>query len=366
LTRHYREYEPSYPSITRYRTPSSTSPFRKTHYLDDSDEEIINEEILEITDLNHYPTLIERWGDDTKTVVRQEGQLKIEDFVEFEETEPTIIEEILYELIYSGDKLKTCRQLDRSRSESRNFRKIKKRRTKRKRQPTDDSSDLASQANSRDTSGTRSPFYNDRLFSPERSTTPTLSTGFFPTDQSSIDIPVHNRFDDRNYVNYVRVNESDPFLSYTQVQQYPNARQTNDIQYRTLPTNSIDKQATDLLDEMRQLSNQIDTLMTTDKYPPIITEDRGITKIQLVSPIEDHKSEGLLPEANIDAIKHPHEIISSDSYERLLTSNQTRDNDDEQSRTHIIDQTSVQKETSRKLLFFPFVIIKRSNNINIH
>jgi hypothetical protein len=371
LTRYPREYEPSYPSITRYRTPSSTSPFRKTHYLDDSDEEIINEEILEITDLNHYPTLMERWGDDTKTVVRQEGPLKIEDFVEFEETEPTIIEEILYELVYSGDKLKACRQLDRSRSESRNFRKIKKRRTKRKRQPTDDSSDLTSQANSRDTSGTRSPYYNDRLFSPERSVTPTQSTswqstGFLPADRSSLDIPIRNRFDDQNYVNYVRVNETDPYLSHTQVQQYPNARQTNDIQYRTLPTNSIDKQATDILDEMRQLSNRIDTLITTDKYPPIITEERGITKIQLISPIQDHKSERLLPQTNIDAIKHPHETISSDSYTRLLTSNQTTDNDDVQSRTYIIDETSVQKETSRKLLFFPFVIIKRSNNVNIH
>ncbi|CAF4706808.1 unnamed protein product, partial [Rotaria socialis] len=47
LTLHHREYEPSYPSISRYRTPSSTSPYRKAHYLDDSDEEIINEEILE-------------------------------------------------------------------------------------------------------------------------------------------------------------------------------------------------------------------------------------------------------------------------------------------------------------------------------
>jgi hypothetical protein len=374
LTRHHREYEPSYPSITRYRTPSSTSPFRKTHYLDDSDEEIINEEILEITNLNHYPTLIERWGDDTKTVVRQEGQLKIEDFVEFEETEPTIIEEILYELIYSGDKLKTCRQIDRSRSESRNFRKIKKRRTKRKRQTADDSSDLTSQANSRDNSGTRSPFYNDQLFSPERSSTPTQSalstswqsTGFFPTDRSSIDIPIRNRFDDQNYVNYVRVNESDPFLSHTQVQQYPNARQTNDIQYRTLPTNSIDKQATDLLDEMRHLSNQIDTLITPNNYTPVISEDRGITKIQLISSIQDHKPEGLLPKANIDAIKDTHETISSDRNDRLLTSNRRTDDNDEQSRTNLIDQTSVQKETSRKLLFFPFVIIKRSNNINIH
>src|ERR1700722_13328918 len=41
----YREYEPSYPSITRYHR---SSPYRKTHYLDDSDEEIIKDEIVEI------------------------------------------------------------------------------------------------------------------------------------------------------------------------------------------------------------------------------------------------------------------------------------------------------------------------------
>jgi len=364
LTRHYREYEPSYPSITRYRTPSS-SPFRKTHYLDDSDEEIINEEILEITDINHYPTLIERWGDDTKTVVRQEGELKIEDFVEFEETEPTIIEEILYELVYSGDKLKTCRQLDRSRSESRNFRKIKKRRTKRKRQPNDDSPYLTSQANSRDTSGTRSPFYNDYQYSPERSNEPrqsTLSTSwesteFVSNNKPSLDIPIRNHFDDQNYVNRIRVNENDPFLSNTQVQQYPYTRTTNNIQYKPLSIDPIDKRATDLLDEMRHLSNQIDTLVTidndslneTEKYTPIISEEQGITKIKFTPTIQDQKTENL-------STKDTDEVISSDRNDRLLTSNQTK-YDEEQSRTNIIDQTSVQKEISRKLLFFLFVII---------
>jgi hypothetical protein len=372
LTRHYREREPSYPSITRYRTPSSSSPFRKTHYLDDSDEEIINEEILEITDLNHYPTLIERWGDDTKTVVRQEGELKFEDFVEFEETEPTIIEEILYELVYSGDKLKTCRQLDRSRSESRNFRKIRKRRTKRKRQLYDDSSYLTSQATSRDTSGTRSPFYNDYLYSPERSSTPIQSplstswqsTGFYPGNKPSLDIPVRNRFEDRNYVNNIQVNESDPFLTHTQIQQYPSTKTTNNIQYKPLPTESIHKQASDLLDEMRHLSNQIDTLVTTDnytsneteKYTPVISEERGITKIKFTPTIYDEKFENVLTKPQID-IKDTRAVISSDKYDRILTSNRTTD-DEEQSRTNIIDQTSAQKEISRKLLFFSFVIIK--------
>ncbi len=369
LNRHYREYEPSYPSITRYRTPSSSSPFRKTHYLDDSDEEIINEEILEITDLNHYPTLIERWGDDTKTVVRQEGELKFEDFVEFEETEPTVIEEILYELVYSGDKLKTCRQIDRSRSESRNFRKIKKRRTKIKRQSTDDSSNLTSQANSRDNSGTRSPFYKDYLYSPERSSTPIQSvlspswqsTGFLPNDRSSLDIPIRNRSDDQSYVNNIRVNESDPFLSNTQVQQYPQTIIPNNIQYNTLPTDLIDQRATNLLDEMRHLSDQIDTLITTDneneKNLPVISEERGITKIRLLPTTADHKSDNLLLQEQTDAIKETHDIISLDRNDRLLTSHRTADGD-EQSRTNLIDEISIQKEISRKLLFFPFVIIK--------
>lgn len=381
ITRHYREYEPSYPSITRYRTPSSSSPFRKTHYLDDSDEEIINEEILEITDLNHYPTLIERWGNDTKTVVRQEGELKIEDFVEFEETEPTIIEEILYELVYSGDKLKTCRQIDRSRSESRNFRKIKKRRTKRKRQQFDGSPYPSSQDTSRETSGTRSPYYHDQYQSPNRSITPTQSmlstsqqsTGFFPSDRSSLDIPVRNRFDDRNYVNYVRVNESDPIHSHTQVQQYPQTRLTTDIQYRTIPNDTIERRATDLLDEMRHLSNRIDTLISpdneADKYTSVIRDEGGITRIQLKSTDDDHKLQNLLSKENLSAIKHPDETISSDRNTRLLTTDRRTD-ENEQSRPSIIDQTSVQKEISRKLLFFffsfSFVIQKRSHNINIH
>jgi hypothetical protein len=131
--RHCREYEPSYPSITRYRTSLSSSPYRKTHYLDDSDEEIIQDEILEIINLKHYPTLIERWGDDTKPIIQQQGEYKIEDYVEFEEIEPTITEEISYEIIYSGEQIQSTREIHHSYSESRNFRKIKKRRIKRKR-----------------------------------------------------------------------------------------------------------------------------------------------------------------------------------------------------------------------------------------
>lgn len=131
-SRRFREYEPSYPSITRYRTSLSSSPYRKTHYLDDSDEEIIHEEILDITNINHYPTLIERWGDDAKTIRTQQGDLIIEDYVEFEETEPTIIEEISYEIIYSGADVQSTREIHHSHIESRNFRKVKKRRIRRK------------------------------------------------------------------------------------------------------------------------------------------------------------------------------------------------------------------------------------------
>ena len=131
---HYsRQYEPSYPSITRFRTSVSSSPYRKTHYLDDSDEEILNEEIVETTDLDHYPTLNERWGEDTKIHRRYDGDLIIEDYVEFEEIEPTIIEEISYEIDYQNNQIQSSREIHHTRSESRNFRRIKKRRTKRKR-----------------------------------------------------------------------------------------------------------------------------------------------------------------------------------------------------------------------------------------
>ncbi|CAF1404678.1 unnamed protein product, partial [Rotaria sordida] len=369
LTRHYREYEPSYPSITRYRTPSSSSPFRKTHYLDDSDEEIINEEILEITDLNHYPTLIERWGDDTKTIVRQEGEFKFEDFVEFEETEPTVVEEILYELVYSGDKLKTCRQIDRSRSESRNFRKIKKRRTKRKRQLLDGSSYLTSQPSSRDTSGTRSPYYNDYRYSPERSSTPTQSstlssswqsTGFIPNDKSSLDISIRNRLDDQNYVNYIRVNETDPFRSHTQVQYYPQTRITNHLQYNTFQTDLGNRQNKHFYDNIYDLPTTNDnTLHNIEEYIPVISEERGITKINLTPTNYDYANENLLMKNKIDTNKDTYDISSLDD---LLTSTRTTDNK-EQSRTNIIDQTSVQKEINNREPYHSANIEKQINKI---
>ncbi|CAF3882125.1 unnamed protein product, partial [Rotaria sp. Silwood2] len=361
LTRHYREYEPSYPSITRYRTPSSSSPFRKTHYLDDSDEEIINEEILEITDLNHYPTLIERWGDDAKTIVRQEGEFKFEDFVEFEEVEPTVVEEILYELVYTGDKLKTCRQIDRSRSESRNFRKIKKRRTKRKRPPIDDSSYLTSQPSSRDTSGTRSPYHqHDHRYSPERSSTPIQSaplstswqsTGFIPNDKSSLDISMRNRLDDQNYVNYVRVNDTDPFFSHTQIQQYPQTQITSNIQHNTRQTDLIDQQNKHFYDHMHDLSSHIDistthddTLNGTEDFTPVISEVQGITKINIIPTSHDYRNENLSIKSTIDTQKDTYDISSSDN---LLTTTRTTDNE-EPSRTNTIDQTSVQNEINNR------------------
>ena len=374
LTRRVHDYEPSYPSISRYRTPSSSSPYRKTHYLDDSDEEIINEEILEITDLNHYPTLMERWGDDTKTVVRQEGELKIEDFVEFEETEPTVVEEILYELVYSGDKLRTCRQISRSRSESRNFRKIKKRRTKRKRQTNDESSYLTSQDSSRDNSGTRSPYTNDQLYSPERSRTPTQSalssswqsTGFISPDRTSLDISIRNRSDEQNYVNRIRVNESDRFLSHTSTHSYPSATRTNNVPYRTLQTDSLDRRSTDLLDEMRVLSSRINELVEgndktndvnaneTDAQRSSIREDRGITRIDLTpSTAYDRRGETLGRQSKSDASNEAHDSIPSDVVDdRFPTSSRIPDQQEQSSRTNIIDQTSVQKELIRKLFFF--------------
>ncbi|CAF3370699.1 unnamed protein product [Rotaria sp. Silwood1] len=48
-----RERELSYPSLSLYHSPSSSSRFRKTHYLDDSDEEIIQDEVLEVTTLTN-------------------------------------------------------------------------------------------------------------------------------------------------------------------------------------------------------------------------------------------------------------------------------------------------------------------------
>ena len=128
-----RRYQTSYPSITRFHTSISSSPCRKSHYLDDSDEDILNDEIVQTIDLDHYPTLIERWGDDTKIRRRYEGDLIIEDYVEFEEIEPTIIEEVSYEVIYHDNQIQSTREIRHSQSESRNFRRIEKRRTKRKR-----------------------------------------------------------------------------------------------------------------------------------------------------------------------------------------------------------------------------------------
>jgi hypothetical protein len=141
--RQFHDYKPSH--------RSHTSSYRKTHYLDDSDEEIIKEEILEIINFNHYPTLIERWGDDTKSIIKQQGEFEIEIYVEFEEIEPTIIEEISYEIMYSNDQIQSTREIHHSYSESRNFRKIKKRRTKRKRTTSSINEILPSIINSKST-----------------------------------------------------------------------------------------------------------------------------------------------------------------------------------------------------------------------
>lgn len=125
----------SFTSINQRPTinmPFSRTRARKTHYLDDSDEEILQDDIIEVTHYDHYPTLMERWGEDTKTQVRYEGDLKIEDYVEFEELEPTEIEEIQYEITFNGEQIQSCRPIHRCRSQRRNFQKIKKRRIKRK------------------------------------------------------------------------------------------------------------------------------------------------------------------------------------------------------------------------------------------
>ncbi|CAF1215180.1 unnamed protein product, partial [Adineta ricciae] len=297
----------------------------------------------------------ERWGDDTKTVVRQEGELKIEDFVEFEETEPTVVEEILYELVYSGDNLKTCRQLHRSRSESRNFRKIKKRRTKRKVHPNDDSSYITSQATSRDTSGTRSPYYNDSQYSPDRSSTPTQSvlstswqsTGFTSTDRSN-ELPLRSQSHEGNYVNKVPVNE---------YQTYPRTTITqNNIQYETFETDNNDKQKIHLVDEMRYISNQIDTLITADdddgliendKYTPIINEKRGITQITLAPTTADRTDDRVqLDLHSIDT----NELLPSKGNDQFRTTFPPTD-DKEQSRINIIEQTSLPKEISRQQIY---------------
>ncbi|CAF1166515.1 unnamed protein product, partial [Adineta ricciae] len=297
----------------------------------------------------------ERWGDDTKTVVRQEGELKIEDFVEFEETEPTVVEEILYELVYSGDNLKTCRQIHRSRSESRNFRKIKKRRTKRKVHPNDDSSYITSQATSRDTSGTRSPYYNDGQYSPDRSSTPTQSvlstswqsTGFTSTDKSN-ELPFRSQSHEGNYVNKVPVNE---------YQTYPRTTITqNNIQYETFETDNNDKQKIHLVDEMRYISNQIDTLITADdddgliendKYTPIISEKRGITQITLAPTTADRTDDSVqLDLHSFDT----NELLPSKGNDQFRTTSLSTD-DKEQSRINIIEQTSLPKETSRQQIY---------------
>lgn len=122
----------------------------KTHYLDDSDEEIIDEQTLDIIYYDHYPTLIERWGDETKTRVRYENGLKIEDFVEFEELEPTETEEITYEVVMVNDQIQSQRMISRFRSRIRNFRQLKKRRIKRpRRQDEGQMRDVPSQINER-------------------------------------------------------------------------------------------------------------------------------------------------------------------------------------------------------------------------
>jgi hypothetical protein len=93
----------------------NTHRTNKTHHLDDSDDEIIEE----------------RWGDDTKTRIHYEGDLKIEEYVEFEEIEPTDNEEIVYEMTFVNNQIQSYHVIHQQRFQSRNFRKIRKRRVKR-------------------------------------------------------------------------------------------------------------------------------------------------------------------------------------------------------------------------------------------
>ncbi len=152
---YFQDYEPS---ISRYHTSS----YRQLDYF----EEIISDEILEIINLDHYPTLIERWGDDTKPMLRQEGDLTIEDYVEFEEIEPTITEEISYEILYENDQIKSTKEIHHSYFETRNFRRVKKRRTKRKR-PTHSLNEIHCSTYPNDLSGayeTFPPLINSKSF----------------------------------------------------------------------------------------------------------------------------------------------------------------------------------------------------------
>jgi len=127
-----RYYEPSYPSIHQY----CPLPVRRIRSLDTTDYEILQDEIIETIYFDHYPTLMERWSDDSMPKIRRENDLIIEDYVEFEEIEPTVTEDISYEISYSGDRIQSVREIYHTRSESRNFRKLKKRRIKRQRKAT--------------------------------------------------------------------------------------------------------------------------------------------------------------------------------------------------------------------------------------
>ncbi|CAF4075875.1 unnamed protein product [Rotaria sp. Silwood2] len=285
-----RERGPSYPSLSLNRSSSSSSRFRKTHYLDDSDEEIVQEEILEVTNFNRYPTLMERWGPDTKTKIRQEGDLKIEEVVEFEELEPTIAEEIVYELTYANEHLLSCRQISRSRSESRNFRKIRKKRIKRKLQDVDNSTSMitsnygrTSGTSSPDVSGSRSSFDYEHSCTSEQSTTPRQTSSFAsnlesteflsssawsptrhndttPLNIHQIDQSATGLNQEENFISDIRTNESDASYSQTPAPYWSSATESNKIQYQTSDYEESDQATSNLFTEIRDFFNRINSM----------------------------------------------------------------------------------------------------------
>ncbi|KAL7668748.1 hypothetical protein ACOME3_009439 [Neoechinorhynchus agilis] len=90
---------------------------------------LIKEEIYDVEVIDHFPTLIELYGERPK--VYRQGDCEVREEVVFVEDDPIVTEDIVCELVYVDGVCKHTRTLRRSRSEKRMFKKMRKRSVRR-------------------------------------------------------------------------------------------------------------------------------------------------------------------------------------------------------------------------------------------
>ncbi|CAF5207100.1 unnamed protein product, partial [Rotaria magnacalcarata] len=133
------------------------------------------------------------------------------------------------------------------------------------------------------------------------------------------------------------LNDTDLFRSQPQVS---HTRVTTGYHYPSIPIDTKVIAETNLYTNEHDSTRLDNNLNDTGDFVPIISEERGVTKINITPTNNEYRTSDLLSRSQADVNQTTYEISSSDG---LLTSTRTTDNI-EQSRTTINDQTSAQRE----------------------